>query len=181
MPANAINNIYGNVVTTLLATVPELKTVDIDLGQLEENPPQIPYEEPAVLFKIENIIWSDYDGSKQIGLVHVRLRLIFAFEDDGENYSIAHTVRESVNDFCLLAEKIHDAIRTISPYNHSKLIRFNQRHHIVEDATLKWMHVIDYMCNVFSDNTDIDPNSFVFNYDEILRANVIYDRRKLVP
>jgi hypothetical protein len=181
MPDNALNNIYGNVVTSIIDHVPEIKTVDIDLGQLEEKPPQIPYEEPAVLFRIENIIWNEYDASKQIGLVHLRLRLIFAFDNDDENYTIAHTVRTQVNDFALMSENIHNALMTMSPHNHTKLFRFNQRHHIVEDKTLVWMHVIDYMCNVFSDNSELDPNNLMWDYDQINRANVLFERRRLIP
>ena len=174
---NAFNNIYANIVTAIVDSDLGFKTVDIDLGQLKKGGENIPYEEPAVLISIENTVWSYFDETRDIGVVHVRLKVIYPFTNEDENYTGIHFVRTEVDTFYQLISNVNFVVKNIVPSNFSKLFRINESHFLSEPEGMKWIHTLDYLCNVLSDDGDIgDPNTLIVDYGNIDSSNAILRR-----
>lgn len=66
-------NIYKEIANHLRETVPALKTIDADKGQLANPEKAFPMDYPAVLIDLDNIDWKDLgnkaqQGKSQIGI-----------------------------------------------------------------------------------------------------------------
>ena len=174
---SALFNLYGQIATAITDNVPEIKHVDIDIGQLKKEGAEIPVIYPAVLIRIENVYWKDYDAAKQIGVVHLRLKIIYPFENETEYYSAPHGVRTEMATFYAIVENVNRYVSLIAPGTFTRINRFNEAHLETNPEEQKWIYCLDYYCNVYSDGSDfIDGESFDFDYDLLLKFDALLDR-----
>ena len=176
---SSLNTLYGILADTLYVNVPELKHIDIDLGQLTKAGAKIPVEYPGLLMRFENVMWKEFDTSKQIGLVHIRLKIIYPFVDETEYYTREHAVRTEVSTFFDLIQSINYVVSVIPIGISTKLYRFNENHLDSLPDEQKWIYCLDYYCNIYSDGSyfstgatlDLDKN-FLTNTNLFLERTI---------
>jgi hypothetical protein len=174
---NALYDLYRLVATAIYDGIPELKKVDIDLGQLKKEGETLLIEYPALLIRFENVYWKDYDASKQIGVVHVRLKIIYPYIEDAQNYETDHGVRYEVETFFNIIQTIHEIMAALPPGTNSTLKRFNENHIENLPKDIKWIYCMDYYCNIFSDHSSFDAGMpTAVDYDLLLMENRILER-----
>lgn len=183
MGVTALNYLYNDIMDAVVGVVVELKTVDVDLGQLKKGGESMPLDYPALLIRFENVAWRITDAPKQIGLVHVRLKVIYPFTNAEDYYTAVHTVREEIATFYGIIQALHDAINSITGPKHSKLIRFNENHLESNPDEMKWIYCIDYYCNIdtelsdFAPETPLDADFGIISQNEIFLENTIKAKR----
>jgi hypothetical protein len=174
---NALYDLYRLVASSIYDGIPEIKKIDIDLGQLKKEGELIPIEYPALLIRFENVFWKDYDASKQIGVVHLRLKIIYPFIEDAQNYETEHGVRLEAETFFNLIQTIHDILKDLPPGTNSQLKRFNENHIDNLPKDIKWIYCMDYYCNIFSDHSSFDGGMPLnVDYDMLMRDNWFIER-----
>lgn len=176
----ALGNLYGNIVSNLTDNVSELKTIDIDMGHLKDEGAKLPYELPAAIVKIENVYYEKFDISNRLGVAHVRIRIVYAYENDTENYVAAHNVRTEVLLFFELIHNIKEAINGITGGYHSNLYLINESHLRSNTGEMKWIYCLDYLCNLYSNDADyIDTGDIIFTADLLNKYNELIRRTDL--
>ena len=176
----ALGYLYGNIITNLVDNVATLKTVDIDMGQLKSGGENLPFELPAAILKLENVVWERFDGSKRLGTVHVRLKIIFQYLRDDENYTAPHFVRTEVMEFYELIANVRETIRQISAPYHTRLYLINESHLKSNPEDMKWAYCMDWQCNIFSDNSDCpDTGDITIDYNMLANTNEFMERSDL--
>lgn len=174
---NALYDMYRLIASSVNDGIPEIKKVDIDLGQLKKGGENMPVDYPLMLIRFENVYWKDFDASKQIGVVHVRLKIIYPYVNEAENYATDHGVRYEVETFFNIIQSIYDIIKDLPPGSNSKLKRFNENLIETLPEEQKWVYCMDYYCNIYSDHSSFDGGMPIeVDYDMLMRDNWFFDR-----
>lgn len=174
---NALYDLYRLVASSVNDGVAAIKKVDIDLGQLKKDGENIPVDYPLLLLRFENVFWKDFDASKQIGTVHLRLKLIYPYVNESEFYETDHGVRYEVETFYDIIQSIHDIVKDLPPGTNSRLKRFNENHIEAMPEEMKWVYCMDYYCNIYSDHSSFDDGMPpTLDYDILYRDNWFFDR-----
>jgi hypothetical protein len=174
---NVLYDLYRTIASTITEGVLDIKKVDIDLGQLKKEGLALPVEFPLLLIRFQNIFWKEYSSTNQIGLVHIRLKLIYPFVEDDENYFADSNVRSEVETFYDLIQTVHDCVKDIVPGPSSWIKRFNENLLETDPLELKWIYCMDYYCNVFSDGTYFDSGVAVdVDYDLLANVSLVFER-----
>ena len=174
---SAIGNLYEHLIEALFETVDGIAFVDIDLGQLKKEGENIPVEYPGLIIRFENIFWKEYDASKQIGVVHVRLKFIYPYTNEAEFYEPSAGIRTEVVAFFEIIQNIHTAVSSIAMSNHTQLFRFNENHLDNKPEEMKWVYCLDYYCNIYSDASDFaDGSTLDIDYTMLERGTMVFDR-----
>ncbi|QQR95607.1 MAG: hypothetical protein IPJ93_02380 [Bacteroidota bacterium] len=151
---------------------------DVDMGQLENDGESLPLECPAMLMKIEDVIWRDVDDDLQMGVVNISLKMIFQFSTEEEIITIPGEGRAEVIKILNLIEEYHTMITNLSGDSFNKLRRFNQYQLPINPKNLYWIHVLQYQCNIRSDSHTPDA-SLDLDFDSVKNNNAFMERRKL--
>lgn len=169
--------IYETTITTLRGSGLDIKWMDIDMGQLEEDGMELPLQYPAVLLKLGDIIWrqKEADSEMQIGEVTLSVKVIFQFQKE-EQILLVDT-RTEVSDFLQFLDSIHGFITGMTGSMFNKFIRFNQYHQSTKPADLLWIHVLQYQCNIHSDASTPDSDLAV-DFDSLKNNNAFMERKK---
>jgi hypothetical protein len=174
---NALYDLYRFVASSLNDGVTEIKKVDIDLGQLKKGGENMPVDYPLLLIRFENVYWKDFDASKQIGTVHLRLKIIYPYVNESEFYQTDHGVRYEVETLYNIVQSVHDIMKDLPPGTNSKLKRFNENHIESLPEEMKWVYCMDYYCNIFSDHSSFDGGMLTeVDYDLLMMENRIFER-----
>ena len=174
---NAHYELYRLIATSIFDGVAEIKHVDFDFGQLKKDGEELQMDYPALLIRFENIYWKDYDGTKQIGVVHVRLKIIYPYVNEGEFYETDHGVRYEAETFFTIIQNIHNIVKDLPPGLNSNIVRFNENHleNIPKEA--KWVYCIDYYTNIFSDNSSFDTGMpLSVDYEMLYKDSYVLER-----
>jgi hypothetical protein len=168
--------IYQTIITTLREGGLDIKTYDIDMGQLEEDGIDLPLQYPAVLLKLGDVIWRDKTADLQIGEVTLNVKVIFQFQKEEEILQTG-IVRSEVTDNLYLLENINGSITGMSGTTFNKFKRFNQYHLNTKPKDLLWIHVMQYQCNILSDAGTPEP-ALNIDYTKLKDNNSFMERRK---
>lgn len=123
-----MESVIENLVKHIGDSLPQMKVVDEDYGQLEmldqESRDTYPIVFPAVLIDAPDVRWDNIAGLSQKGLVTVRVKLCIDCYDDthygsGTVEKIAE--RESIR------RALHELLQGYRPDGHSALIRTSSR------------------------------------------------------
>lgn len=150
---------------------------DIDMGQLESEGEGLPMECPAMLMKIEDIIWRDIDEELQVGVVNISLKLIFQFTKEEEIIIVTGEGRTEVIEILQRIEEYHNMVTEMTGEGFNKLRRFNQYQLPINPKNLYWIHVLQYQCNIKSDSNKPDA-ALDLNFDDVKNNNAFMERRK---
>lgn len=174
---NALYDLYRLVASSINDGIPEIKKVDIDLGQLKKGGENTPVDYPLLLIRFENVFWKEYDASKQIGVVHLRLKIIYPYVNETELYTTDHGVRYEVETFFNIIQSIYDIIKDLPAGSNSRIKRFNENHIETLPEDYKWIYCMDYYCNIYSDHSTFDDSAPIeVDYDMLNRDNWVFDR-----
>lgn len=172
-----LSDIYIAIVDTLRATGLPISWIDIDLGQIDKDAEVIPIEFPGLLVKFEDVIWWDKNPDLQEGLVNVSIKLVYKFRNEADAYT-AIKVRDEAIAFMDLLTQIHEAIKAIRGSSFSKLLRYNQYFLKTKPEYYHWIQVMEYQCNIQSDESIEDVETVNIDYDFIRNSNDYMERRK---
>ena len=150
---------------------------DIDMGQLETEGETLPLNCPAMLLKMEDVIWKDVTDDLQIGVVNISLKMIFQFQKEEEIITVPGDGRTEVNEILTLIEDYHHMITGMSGEGFNRLRRFNQYQLPINPKNLYWIHVLQYQCNVKSDSSAPDA-TLDLDFDSVKNNNAFMERRK---
>lgn len=152
---------------------------DLDIGQLDDDTTDLPLKFPAVLVRFDDVIWKAMSPTVQMGVVCVSVKFAYQFKQENQivNGSASRQeVKDCLNTIFVLHNLISGATNGTS---FSKLTRFNQYHVHSNPSSLIWTHVIQYQCNIQSDNNIANPNTLTIDYVDILNNNYFMDRKRL--
>lgn len=128
-----MEEIIENIVELVGGSMPELRLVDEDYGQLEAaaggDRDTYPLTCPAVLIDAPNTDWSNIAGTSQKGLATVRVRLVIDCYDD-THYTSGTTGR--IRERAELRRKLFDILQGHRVDSHSALIRTSSRFYNLE-------------------------------------------------
>lgn len=173
---SALSDLYQHIVQALYETVDGIPFVDMDFGQLKKGGEEITIEYPALLIRFENVYWKEYDASKQLGAVHVRLKFIYPYTNENEYLESTDGIRNEVVSFFEIIQNIHTAVSSIPPSTHTLLYRFNENHLENKPEEMKWIYCLDYYCHIFSDGTSMgDGSTYEIDYSLIQRTNMFLE------
>lgn len=175
MATSALAELYDKITTQLVA-MGTIKWFDVDMGQLENE--RLPLKYPAALIKIGDVIWKDNVGSPQIGTVTLSIKIVFRFEVEQDFLKIEAGGRKEVRSYLDFVKVVHDNMTTVTGTSFNTLRRFNQYHLEVKSKELLWIQVLQYQCNIKSDDSAPDP-ALSLDYDNVKNNNSFLERRKV--
>ena len=178
MPDTPLVDIYQKL-RDCVATIPGGFWFDLDIGQLDDVLNDLPLKFPAVLVRFDDVTWKPMSPTVQIGVVSVSVKFVYQFTQESQIMN-GNVTRQEVKD-CLntlyLVNKQIDGVTNGTSF--SKLMRFNQYHVATKPNSLIWIHVLQYQCNIQSDNNIANPNVLNIDYVDILNNNNFMDRQRL--
>lgn len=142
-----MESLLVNILQHISSSIPRLRTVDEDYGQLEaiddNSKDMYPLTFPAVLIEAPNTSWSNLGEDAQVGECSLRVRLIIDCYDDTHNGS--HTISRILEREELRRE-LHKLLQGFRPENKGALVR-------TESKFFTWNHGIkvyeaSYTCRV---------------------------------
>ena len=170
-------DLYRTLASSLSVGVTAIKKVDIDLGQLKKEGSVLPVDYPLILIRFQNISWKEYSSTNQIGLLHIRFKIIYPFEEDDENYVADGGERLEVETFYEIIQEVHQIIVDTLPGPSSLIKRFNENLLETDPIELRWIYCMDYYCNVFSDGSYFDEVMGVdVDYDILANDSLVFER-----
>lgn len=123
-----MESILEDLVRLIGGSMPVMKVVDEDYGQLEfidqESRDTYPLTFPAVLIDAPDVSWSNIGGLSQKGVATVRVRLIIDCYDD--THYTSGTV-EKIADREKIRRQLHELLQGHRVDGHSALIRTSSR------------------------------------------------------
>jgi len=173
--ASALSELYDKITTQLIA-MGTIKWFDVDMGQLENE--KLPLKYPAVLIKIGDVIWKDNAESPQIGTVTLAIKIVFRFELEHDFLKVEAGGRKEVRTNLDFVKSVHENLITVTGSSFNTLRRFNQYHLEVKSKELLWVQVLQYQCNIKSDDTSPDA-ALSLDYDNVKNNNSFLERRKM--
>ncbi len=123
-----MESIIEHIVKHIGDSMPEMRVVDEDYGQLEmldqENRDSYPLVFPAVLIDAPDVQWDNISGLSQKGLATVRVKLCIDCYDDTHYGS--DTI-EKISDRETMRKSLHQLLQGHRIYEHSALVRTSSR------------------------------------------------------
>ncbi len=152
---------------------------DLDIGQLDDDEVDLPMKYPAILIRFDDVTWKAMSATVQMGVVSVSVKFVYQFRQESQiiNGNVTRQeVKDCLNTLFILHNQISGATNGTS---FSKLTRFNQYHVRTKPNSMLWIHVLQYQCNIQSDNNIANPNVLTIDYTDILNNNYFMDRKRL--
>lgn len=121
-----MEQIFSNIINHIHSQIPELQTIDEDLGQLDildqEDTDSYPVIFPAVLIDIQGAQWSNMRGKNQKGTLSLRVRLAIDCYDDTHFYDPS-TSAVKIKERAELLHTLHKSLQCFRPLGDGELIR----------------------------------------------------------
>lgn len=121
-----MEQVFSNIITRIHNNIPELQTIDEDLGQLDildqEDTDSYPIIFPAVLIDIQGAQWSNMRGKNQKGTLSIRVRLAIDCYDDTHFYDPS-TSADKIKERAELLHTLHKSLQCYRPLGDGELIR----------------------------------------------------------
>lgn len=179
MATTPLEEIY-EVVLNKLKGLKETFWIDIDTGQLDSSGETMPLKFPAILFKFSDVLWREYAGGYQMGVVCVSVKLVYQFKSEGQ-WLAMNAAKNEVSTCLSYLDEINAALYKQQGSSFSELRRFNQYQVKSDPKDLLWVHVIQYMCNIQSNGSIDNPNDLNIDYQDISNTNEFLERHRLNP
>lgn len=151
---------------------------DLDLGQLDDDSAELPMKFPAILVRFDDVTWKAMSPTIQLGVVCVSVKFAYQFKQENQIIN-GSASRQEVKDYLNTLFVLHNQISgATNGTSFSKLTRFNQYHVRTKPNSMIWTHVLQYQCNIQSDNNIANPNVLTIDYNDILNNNTFMDRKR---
>src|ERR1043165_570713 len=151
---------------------------DLDTGQLEDDTTDLPLKFPAILVRFDDVTWKAMSPTVQIGVVCVSVKFAYQFKQESQILN-GNATRQEVKDCLNTLFVVHNQINgATNGTSFSKLTRFNQYNVPTKPVNLIWTHVLQYQCNIQSDNNIANPTVLTIDYTDILNNNYFMDRKR---
>ena len=103
-----METLFLSIQQKIADSVPELRLIDEDYGQLNTEEDTYPVTFPCALIQVEEINWQELGGGKQKGTATVRIKLaIDCYDDTHHTSGTSHKAVERLRFYSKLHEVIH--------------------------------------------------------------------------